>query len=203
MAKGRPKLSKDESDARRHALIAIAKRLFIEEGYSSVSMRKIASQANISPMTLYQSFENKRDILRYIWTDIFLEVEQQCLQATAPSDNDKDQLRLFCHAFLNYWLNNPEHYRVVYLESDKLEGSGDAYFAENEVVSRLFERLGSIVQSLSSDITKVDLNVKLLVLQIQGIAHGLITISEIPWGDAEQLLTQCLAVFELGLGKKA
>jgi AcrR family transcriptional regulator len=196
MAKGRPKLSKEQSESRKNTFIEIAKRLFLEDGYQFVSMRKIASEASVSPMTLYQSFENKRDILRYIWTDIFIEISKQCTEAIESPNNDMDRLRSFCATFLEYWLNHPEHYRVVYLESDQLKGSDDAYFAENKVVSALFDQLGSLVQPLSPHEAEIDLKVKLLVLQLQGIAHGLITISEIQWGDPKQLLNQCLAAFE-------
>ena len=64
MAKGRPKLSKEENETRKTQIIGIAKQLFIKEGYQSVSMRKIASEAGLSPMTLYKSFENKRDLFK-------------------------------------------------------------------------------------------------------------------------------------------
>lgn len=196
MVKGRPKLSKETIEARKDALIEIAKRLFLEEGYQSVSMRKIASEAGISPMMLYKSFENKRDILRYIWTDIFVELNKKCNVATESGRSDSEKLHLFCSAFLHYWLAHPEHYRVVYLESDQLENSGDTYFADNDVVASLFEQLAVMVAALSSDHTDIELKVNLLVLQLQGIAHGLITIGEIAWGSPEQLLENCLAMFE-------
>lgn len=196
MPKGRPKLSKEEANTRKLEIIEIAKRLFVEDGYQSVSMRKIASAAGLSPMMLYQSFENKRALLRFIWTDIFVEVSKQCRDATETQRSDKDKLYAFCDAFLGYWLTYPEHYRVVYLESDQLEGKNDSYFADDAVINNLFERLGELVERLSSPETDVDLKVKLLVLQLQGIAHGLITISEIDWGGRNTLLASCLQAFE-------
>lgn len=199
MPKGRPKLSKDELEARKKGIIEIAKRLFVEDGYQSVSMRKIASLAGLSPMMLYQSFENKRDLLRFIWTDIFVEVSRQCSQAMQDQDDDREKLHAFCGAFLEYWLRHPEHYRVVYLESDKLEGTGDSYFADDPVVNELFEKLAELVLQLSNGKVDIDLKVKLLVLQLQGIAHGLVTISEINWGDHNTLLKDCLETFENSL----
>ena len=196
MPKGRPKLNKVEADTRKREIIEIAKRLFVEDGYQSVSMRKIASVAGLSPMTLYQSFENKRDLLRFIWTDIFVEVSKQCSYAAETQISDKDKLYAFCDAFLGYWLTYPEHYRVVYLESDQLEDKGDGYFADEAVINDLFEQLSELIEKLSGRTTDVDLKVKLLVLQLQGIAHGLITISEIKWGDHNALLASCLQAFE-------
>ncbi len=197
MTKGRPKLSKEQAEARKALIIEIAKRLFLEEGYSAVSMRKIATKAKVSPMTLYQSFDNKRDILRYIWTDIFSEVSKECKLSFEPSADRHAQLYSFCKVFLDYWLKHPEHYRVVYLESDALENHGDTYFAENQVVTDLFAQLGERIQAvrLQDSASEIDLQVKLLTLQLQGIAHGLIVINEIPWGKPEQLLVQCLKHF--------
>ena len=59
--------------------------------------------------------------------------------------------------------------------------------------------LGSDVDMLSSKGVDVDLKVKLLVLQLQGIAHGLIVISEIPWGSHQSLLSSCLQAYERSL----
>lgn len=199
MAKGRPKLSKRETEARKNSMIEIARRLFLDNGYASVSMRKIAAEANVSPMTLYQSFKNKREILHYIWTDIFVEVSQHCASSVASATGAKEKLQGFCSAFLGYWLNHPEHYRVVYLEADKLEGSNDAYFAESVVVMELFDQLNGLARAFAPHDTNLELKVKLLVLQLQGIAHGLITISEISWGDPQQLLDYCLQAFELSI----
>jgi len=199
MPKGRPKLTKEASDSRKREIISIAKRLFVENGYQSVSMRKIASVAGLSPMMLYKSFENKRDLLRFIWTDIFVEVSNQCNRALETQNSDSEKLYAFCDAFLQYWLRHPEHYRVVYLESDQLEGKGDSYFADEAVIQELFTQLGELVQNLSSEGVDVDLKVKLLVLQLQGIAHGLIVISEIPWGSHQSLLSSCLEAFERSL----
>jgi AcrR family transcriptional regulator len=199
VTKGRPKLSNEELESRKSALITIAKRLFLEEGYQAVSMRKIASAAGISPMMLYKSFDNKRDILRYIWTDIFVEVREHCSVAADSAKSDREKLHRFCSAFLQYWLANPEHYRVVYLESDQLESSGDTYFADDEIVTSLFGQLATLVAALSSEETDVELKANLLTLQLQGIAHGLIVLSEISWGDPKQLLDNCLAMFESSL----
>ena len=195
MAKGRPKLSKEENETRKTQIIGIAKQLFIKEGYQSVSMRKIASEAGLSPMTLYKSFENKRDLLRFIWTDIFVQVHECCEEAITLCDNDIEKLHAFCGAFVNYWLTNPEHYRVVYLESDQLESIDDSYFADDEIITKLFMTLGRLVAAVAPQAQTIDDKIKLLVLQLQGIAHGLITIKEIPWGAPDMLTDQCITGF--------
>jgi len=194
--KGRPSLNEAEHESRKSLIIQIAKTLFLKDGYQAVSMRKIAAKANLSPMTIYQSFKNKRDILRFIWTDIFVAVTNQCQLEVESADDDLKKIRAFCSAFLNYWLAHPDHYRVVYLESDQLEGSNDAFFITSTVVSSLFDQLCLLVSNIANDQSSVEQNVKLLVLQLQGIAHGLITINEYPWGDSEVLLESCLTMFE-------
>lgn len=195
MTKGRPKLSQAESEARKLKIISTAKRLFIEDGYQSVSMRKIASEVGLSPMMLYKSVENKRDLLRFIWTDIFIEVSKQCQEAIIRHHDDRAKLEAFSATFLRYWLDHPEHYRVVYLESDQLESAEDRYFADEAIIGELFEVLSQLAYALSKNKREIETKIKLLVLQLQGIAHGLITIEEIPWGTPDSLLNQCLIGF--------
>jgi len=55
----------------RQEIANIATRLFQEEGYAKISIRRIASEIGCSPMTLYKYYPAKIDILRTLWADIF------------------------------------------------------------------------------------------------------------------------------------
>ena len=62
--RGRPaRSSKQIADMRAH-ISACALRLFEDEGYAAISMRRLAQEAGCTAMTLYKYFDNKIDILR-------------------------------------------------------------------------------------------------------------------------------------------
>lgn len=54
---GRPK-----DPAKREAILAAAKRLFIERGYSASSMDAIAAEAGVSKLTVYSHFTDKETL---------------------------------------------------------------------------------------------------------------------------------------------
>ena len=72
--RGRPPRSQEQITASRNVIIQAAKDLFAAHGYEGVSMRKIAAQADCLPATLYTLFPNKRQLLHYIWENIFLDL---------------------------------------------------------------------------------------------------------------------------------
>ena len=57
----RPKESEREDI--RALVLAKAKKLFLEEGYSNITMRRIAKEIGYTPGTIYLYFKNKEDLL--------------------------------------------------------------------------------------------------------------------------------------------
>lgn len=52
-----------KDDSKKEALFYATQKIVIDEGFSSVSMSKIAKAANVAPATLYTYFENTDDLL--------------------------------------------------------------------------------------------------------------------------------------------
>ncbi|MEM8496586.1 MAG: TetR/AcrR family transcriptional regulator [Pseudomonadota bacterium] len=124
--RGRPKLSDPDTGDTRAKIASVARVLFIEEGYQGVSMRKIASKVPCSVGVLYHHYKNKRDILQDIWDDIFLTSFTYCHKAAGKHKNAIDKLQHFCMAYVRYWDNHPDHFKMIYL-LDRQENEDLAY----------------------------------------------------------------------------
>ncbi|MFM9862595.1 MAG: TetR family transcriptional regulator, partial [Micropepsaceae bacterium] len=70
MPRGRPPLSSDQVDMMRKRIADAARRLFRDEGFEAVSMRRLATEAGCTPMSLYTYFDGKIDVLRSVWGDV-------------------------------------------------------------------------------------------------------------------------------------
>lgn len=193
---GRPPRSPTQSAEVRARVIDVARRLFAEEGFEAVSMRRIAAAAGCAPMTLYGYFHSKNEILRYIWAgffdELFARVASQSARGSAAA-----RLRRACEAYLGYWLQHPDRYRMVYLNQDQA-GAGEQYYvAASSVVERYgcFRELIAAAQAEGAAWPgEAQLLGETLICGLQGIAHALITIPEYPWATAQQLLERMLAV---------
>ena len=63
-AAGRPRAA--DKEARHLALLHTAKRLFLEKGYSKVSLEMIAREAHVAVRTIYVKFGGKAGLLSLI-----------------------------------------------------------------------------------------------------------------------------------------
>ncbi|MFQ5477854.1 MAG: TetR/AcrR family transcriptional regulator [Candidatus Krumholzibacteriia bacterium] len=197
---GRPRRTREHEEAFRRRLVAAARELFVEEGFESVSMRRIAARAGCAPMTIYQYFANKRAVLRHIWGDIFDEVLGRCTAAVERAAGAPEKLRAFARCFVAYWLEHPDHYRVIYLNEDAVEESLERYFVESADLVRRFSIVESLVREAMADgdFRSGDpaLVTQTLICLLHGLAHSLITVPEYPWQPRERVVDASLdAVF--------
>src|SRR6185312_9910431 len=56
----------EEQSALKNRVIEVARKKFLTQGYSKVSMSEIAAELNISKKTLYREFADKEDLLREV-----------------------------------------------------------------------------------------------------------------------------------------
>ena len=68
---GRPRRSPDQEAQVRSRVTEIAAHLFREEGIAALSMRRIAREAEVSVMGLYDYFRSKNEIIRSMWERFF------------------------------------------------------------------------------------------------------------------------------------
>lgn len=201
---GRPRRTLHQKDAFRRLIIEAARELFVEQGFEAVSMRKVAARAGCAPMTIYQVFENKRALLRHIWGDIFEEVLRRCTRAVSRAKGAPAGLRAFAHCFIGYWLEQPDHYRVIYLNEDAVAEETDSSFVESSGIVERFSLVQELVRQAMAEghieAGDPELATQALLCVLHGIAHSLITIPEYPWRDRSQVINATLDAFFSGLG---
>lgn len=200
--RGRPPRSVEQAQASRGLIVESARKLFAEEGYEGVSMRKIASMAQCSAAALYTLFPNKRQLLRSIWEEVFtgLAVEIERAYRKAPT---ADRVGRICDAIIEFWLRRPDDYRAIFLIEDRLQGSKDRYFVDS---SGALPRLDVLRRAITEAQERGELRAgdpdriqNLLLCGVQGVALNLITIPEYPWGDPQQLKADMVRALVAGL----
>lgn len=189
--RGRPRRSAAQVDEMRERIIATARELFATEGFQSVSMRRVAAQAGCSPMALYGYFRNKSELLRHIWEQFFDPLFARVNAAAPAGAPPRERLRAMARAYLAYWLEHPDRYRLVYLNDDQVEDGDTYYAARPDTLARhaVFTEAISEGQK-SGEIGAGDPTImgEALICMMIGVAHNLITVSEHPWSSGETLL---------------
>lgn len=104
-----------EKDTRR-AILDAAIALFLEHGYEKFSLRQVARQIGYTPTTIYLYFEDKDDLLFHAAMDGFKQFGQRLQAAYASAGTPLERLTAIGKAYVRFGLENPLHYRLMFME---------------------------------------------------------------------------------------
>lgn len=194
--RGRPRRSSEHEQQTRERIVEVARRLFVAEGFEAVSMRRLAQEAGCGTMSLYGYFPSKNAILRSLWEDCFAELFPR-IQAASRRGTPRQRLERAATAFVDYWREQPQHYRLVFLNQDQRSGDERYYVESPAVIERfaLFRELIAQAQA-AEQARKGDpqLLSEALICALIGLCHALITIPEFQWQPREALIAASLGI---------
>ncbi len=98
----------------RLQLLARAKEIYRTQGYAALTVRAMTQAMGMSPMAFYSYFPSKQALVGHIWVDIFRELLDELLSAGRDSGSPRETLRAHVVAFIDYWDQHQDHYRMVY-----------------------------------------------------------------------------------------
>lgn len=187
VARGRPPLSATMRAAERLRISGLAEDLFGANGFESVSMRRLADAAGCTTMTLYAYFENKADILREIWSRMLEDLFDE-LEVMAPGiQRPEPRLHAICARYVQYWLDHPERYRMVFMTPGVSQNDVGVFVASERAAARynlFFDTLARC--AANADPGHLRLRGETLICGLHGIAHNHVTISQYPWESAAE-----------------
>jgi len=107
-------LTKTDVAEFRDRLCEIAERLFAEQGPQAVSMRQLATELGVSPMTPYRYFKDKDDILAAVRASGFDRFAVALEAAAASADPADERGRAVGDAYVRFALEHPAAYRLMF-----------------------------------------------------------------------------------------
>ena len=98
----------------RERLCEAAERLFAERGPDAVTMRQLAAELGVSPMTPYRYFEDKDDILAAVRTSGFIRFADRLEAARAGTKDVQARGEAVGEAYVAFALENPHSYKLMF-----------------------------------------------------------------------------------------
>lgn len=189
-ARGRPVLSQDAKTKRQNDIADVALRLFLDEGYAAVSMRRLGKEVGLSPMALYRYYPSKLDILAQIWGYILMQAFGRVSEATQDCETHSDALHRAATAYVTYWLDNRAHYHLVFMNAGVGQEDVQSFVGDAETIAKydvFFKHVaGVLCEELSSPSVKAVTDG--LICNLHGIMHSLITMQGYVWTDSQSLI---------------
>lgn len=183
---GRPALTEAEIAKFRTKVGEQALVLYLEEGIEAVSIRRLSRSVDCSPATLYAHFSGKPDILRTLWGHVLDAVIERVETAIDLAATDT-MLRDASVAFVGYWIENPERFRLVFM-ADGVERADVSDFIKEDRVVGYFEVFRSLVRDAQSEECDATAHADTLIAGLIGVAMCHITIRDHPWPEPREMV---------------
>jgi AcrR family transcriptional regulator len=98
----------------RERLCEAAERLFAEQGPDAVTMRQLAAELGVSPMTPYRYFRDKDDILAAVRTNGFNRFAEALEQARGRAGDSRLRGAAVGAAYVDFAFEHPHTYKLMF-----------------------------------------------------------------------------------------
>ena len=164
-------LSPQETEAFRERICQAAARLFVEEGPSAVSMRRIAAELGCGTMTPYRYFASKEDIVTAVRTRGMHRFSEALERALDSPGDGRTRSRAVRDAYIGFARRETDTYRLMF-EYPETHRDDPAY---REAHARMWRTIAAHVEVLAAE-GAVEADAPILGHQIWAALHGAVML---------------------------
>ena len=190
---------KREKTELRQEILDAARRIFREEGFDALTMRRVANAIEYSPTTIYLYFKNKADLVQAICDELFTVLGRRLQDFAGKHTDPLEYLEAGLRAYIEVGLKHPSHYYVAFVAA---AGRVD-YRYEGSSGQKAFESLRGTVAACvqAGRIRRVDpdATAQALWAAAHGLVALLITDKSFPFVGRRRLIDQLVETQIRGL----
>lgn len=202
----RPRLrrgSAEDHEGQRQQIIEVAFTLYERAGVGALSMRALAADLGMSPMSLYRHFSSKADLLQALAEVVMTAAEVTTMRAIAGKTSARDRLRASIEAFIDYWEAHPAHFRLFYMTPQTQAPGPESPLtrapAYQRNVGRTEKLIGDFIAEVGGDPKRALLARDLRLSLMLGYLHSRIVNTRYPWSDFGALRACAIETITLGV----
>ena len=162
----------------RKMILDASMKLFVEEGFENVSIRKIADLIEYSPTTVYLYFKDKNEILFNLHELGFQKMAEYNFNTNLwDIKNPLLRLHKMGENYIAFGLNNPEFYDLMFIQRAPMEALNtmkDCDWKSGDVA------LGKLKECLAECMERkliIEGDVNAVAMAIWALVHGLVSLS--------------------------
>jgi AcrR family transcriptional regulator len=161
-----------EQQELRRRILATAREIAREEGWSAVTLRKIADRIEYTHAALYSYFANKEQLLLEVLREGFGLLATDLASSSVGAETALIAFRRFVFAYWNFAWRHPELYRVMY----GLDGIPFGVTETWREGVRIGELAAEVVERLLVDQGKPVEQIETKISLFWSAMHGLISL---------------------------
>jgi AcrR family transcriptional regulator len=165
-----------EKQELRTKILDAARELFAAEGYEAVTMRKIAERIEYSATAIYAHFKDKNALIRELCEEDFSSFAQAFVEFLAIED-PIERMRRAGVAYVDFAINNPQHYRLMFMTvRPPIEGE-DASGAKDPGRNAYAFLRTTVADAIEKGLLRPELaNADLVAQTIWAALHGIVAL---------------------------
>jgi AcrR family transcriptional regulator len=186
----RTRSPRGEGDRLRQEIVDATARLLAETGDEhAVSIRSIAETVGVTPPSIYLHFADKTELLLAVCEDRFEELDRRTEAAAAGAADPLDEIRRRGEAYVRFGLENPEHYRILFMN----RFPAGAWDPERMAKACAFDHMVEAVQrAMDAAMLPSDDGALVTAIGMWAAVHGIVSLliakPEFPWPPVETLV---------------
>ncbi len=188
----------------KRRILDAADRLFAEDGYQNVSMRKIAKEIEYSTTVIYSLFRDKSEIIDHLIAEGYRGVYRRYEEILADRpDSPLETLNSIIREYVAFALENPNHYKLWFATSEIRVVDGQLRMRHGGTSYRVYHTWLDRIDECKAEGLLPDRDTLTLFQLIWGSVHGMISLRihhpDFPWLPLEQHVKELLALLNRGL----
>lgn len=193
-----PRRTKAEQAEFYERVVQTSLQLFAEGGCEAISMRKLASEVGVPPMSLYRYFPTKAHLMRHVWDHVFERAHEHSTAQLVRARTPLDRLLGYLDGFMQYWLEHTDHYWVVFsFQGGMGRGAAedDAYGVDpvpRRFLHTLEELLGACLPPGSLPAQQARHLLDSIFCKVLGFLLGTIGLAALRWPDVQGMKSRLL-----------
>ena len=157
----------------RQLILESAMRLFLEEDFEKVTLRRIAKEIEYSPATIYLYFKDKDEIFYTLHREGFEKLYKQ-QQTILKIKNPLKRLRKHAEIYVSFGLENPEYYDLMFImrcPAKKIKEKN-----EWDIGLRSYEFLKENIQECIQDGLFPEIDADVAAFSFWSHSHGIVSL---------------------------
>jgi AcrR family transcriptional regulator len=171
-------------EAVRERILNEALAIINEEGYSGLSMRKLARHLGFTAKTIYNYYSNKDELYLMVLIKGFSDLVQEFRAACRTSADPLEKLSAAMHAYVRWGIGNKHYYNIMFsMDTPKYRdyrGTPMEKVAEkqNRIALELPEIGTVILKEVAGQIHSItEDEIPYRLMQLWTILHGIVSLS--------------------------
>lgn len=157
----------------KNALIQAGIEILSREGMEALSLRQVARRAGVSHTAPYAHFADKQALIAAIAAAGYQKLYEALIAAQQPQDDPLARLMGTAHAYLQFALDEPDHFRITFSGVVEAEQDYPDYVEQSK---RCFALVVKVVEDCQTGGLFTQADAQLIAVSIWSCIHGFVQL---------------------------